>query len=133
MATCSACMTARPHVGLPAPLKEEQNPLLMSGGWLGPRVTVTQWARAPDACGVQFRLHTYMSSGQRIMQSYQAVDLEGCVHQTRAPLTNSQARALHASGGSNLESSVAKERCLGMRVSFPLMLPPCAQFSRISF
>ena len=134
MATCPACMAARPHLeGLPAPLKEEQNPLLMSGGWLGPRVTVTQWARAPDASGVQFRLQTYTSSGQRIMHSYRAVGLKGCIHQNRAPFTNSQARVLHASGRSSLESSVEKERCLGMGVSFPLMLVPCAQFSRISF
>lgn len=63
VATCSHMYFMRGYKvspgGLPAPLKEEQNSLLMSGGWLGPRVTVAQGGRAPGAPSVHvFRLCT---------------------------------------------------------------------------
>lgn len=72
------------------------------------------------------------SSEQGRMHSCQSVGLKGCVHQKRAPFTDSQAGVLNTGGGTSLECSLAKERCLGMGVSFPLMWSSCTQFSRIS-
>lgn len=72
--------------GLPAPLKEEQDLLLMSGGWLGPRFTQYQWARAQAPPTYSCSGHILdKSSGQRA-QSCHTVGLKGCIHQKRAPL-----------------------------------------------
>lgn len=102
--SCTHDYKASPE-GLPAPLKEEQDLRLMSGGWPGPRVTVTQWGRAPGVSSVVIQVaHCTRAVGKGRMHSCQVVGLKDCVHQKRAPFTNSHTGpAVDAGRGASLE------------------------------